>query len=146
MMPPRSSQVLMASLTLRIAHPPAGSVIVLNHSSTDACIWNIGNTWGDDALSFEVTAAGQNTIVSIARKRLQRYTRNVPSSVVIAPGTQHEIPFDLGDGTWDLDVAQKLLLHPDSQIRAIYDSGDSPEVHSQGVWRGQLRTSFLRLQ
>lgn len=146
MIPPPSSQALLAVLTLRSAQPPAGSVIVQNHSSTDARIWDTGNTWGDDALSFEVTAAGQNALVSIAKKRLQRYTRNVPSSVVIAPGTQHEIPFDLGDGTWDLAVAQKLLVHAGAQIRAIYDSGDSPEVQAQGVWRGQLRTSFLPLE
>ncbi|SRR5216684_614920 len=145
-MPSPNSRALRAALTLRTARPPAGSVIVQNHSSTDARIWDTGNTWGDDALSFEVTAAGQNAIVSIAKNRLQRYTRNVPASVVIAPGTQYEIPFDLGDGTWDLDVAKELLVHAGSQIRAIYDSGDSPEVQAQGVWRGQLRTSFLPLQ
>jgi hypothetical protein len=133
----------LAALTLRTARPPAGSVIVQNHLRSEVRIWDRGNTWGDDALSFEVTAAGESAIVT---KRLQRYTRNVPSSVVVAPGMQHEIPFDLGDGTWNLDVAQKLLVRAGSGIRAIYDSGDSLEVQTQGVWWGQFRTSFLPLQ
>jgi hypothetical protein len=136
------SQDLSAALKLRIAHPPAGAVIVQNHSSNDARIWDIGNTWGDDALSFEIMAAGQSAIV---KRNLQRYTRNVPSLVIIALGSYHEIPFDLGDGTWALDIAQKLLVHAGSQMRAIYASGDSPEVQALGVWRGQLRTSFIPL-
>jgi hypothetical protein len=115
---------------------------VQNPSRTEARIWATGNTWGDDALSFEVVADKRSAIV---RKKAQRYTRNVPSSVALAPGAQHEIPFDLGDGTWDLDVAQDLLVHAHSQLRAIYDSGDSPEVQAQGVWRGQLRTNFVPL-
>ena len=98
--PSSRSQPLSAALTLRTGRPPAGSVVVQNHASTELRIWDMGNTWGDDALSFEVTAGGQSATV---KKRPQRYTRNVPSVVVLAPGGQHEIPFDFGDGTWDLE-------------------------------------------
>ena len=59
-------------------------------------LWRPGNTWGDDALTFEATT------------RLVRqadYTRNVPSSVEVPPGGTHELPFDLEDGTWSAAVA-----------------------------------------
>jgi len=98
----------------------------------------MGNTWGDDALTFEVTAAGKSAVI---RKKPQRYTRNVPATVVIPPEGEHEIPFDLGDGTWNLGDARALCEELDAQLRAIYDSGDTSEVKQQGVWKGVLRTA-----
>jgi len=131
-----------ATIEFRSIMPPAGLLVVENESGADLRIWRQGNSWGDAAMSFNVAADGGNTRVT---KVAKDYTRNVPASISVPPGGHHGLPFDLGDGSWQPASSLSLLGQTDASLEAVYDSGDSPELHEQGVWQGELRSGFYPL-
>lgn len=134
-----------ATLTLRPAPMPAGAVRVHNGSDADVRVWDLGNSWGDGALTFEATADGHEDPAVIAKRDDLRYTRNVPRSTLVASGASHDVAFDLGDGTWDLTTAREVLARPDVTVRALYASGETPEGEEHGLWQGTLRTDAVPL-
>jgi hypothetical protein len=128
-------------LTIRIA--PAGTsrttgiVILTNAGDEAARVWRTGSTWGDDAYSFE--AAGAGAARPIARKP-QVHTRNVPGTVTLQPGGRYEVTFDLLDGTWETGDAIPALQSKSARLVAVYDAGTSPEVKTEGVLPGRIRS------
>jgi hypothetical protein len=134
------------SLTIRLQlhrkKPPAGEVVVQNRGATPIRLWRVGNSWGDETLSFDVIAGSGAHHLS---RQFQVYTRNVPSSFLLDPGAEHRIAFDLGDGTWKPGEILSLLNAPEAQLLAIYDVPASPEALAHGVWTGQVRSSGVRL-
>ena len=121
----------------------AGKIVLANRGSADLRLWNMGNSWGDETLSFEVTWDGRSERVT---RKPQDYTRNVPSSAVVAPNRKHQIPFDLRDGTWEPAEVIDRLTSPGAQITAVYSVRKSPEALSHDVWTGELRSQPVRLK
>lgn len=130
-----------AALTLRIepaaASRTAGSAILTNTGDSELRVWQTGNTWGDDALSFE--ASGNGSTARIVRKP-QVYTRDVPASVALKPGERYERPFDLEDGTWEPADTIRAVQSPDVRLVAVYDVPRSADAVTQDVWIGKLRS------
>ena len=124
------------------ASPPgAGWVVLTNRGAADVRIWQIGNTWGDEALSFEVSADGSTVRVE---RQPQVYTRNVPASVLLTPGDRFAIPFDLSDGTWKLDEFGYPLPHQ-CDVAAVYDVPRSPEAIEHQVWVGRITSERVTI-
>jgi hypothetical protein len=98
-------------------------------------IFNMGNSWGDDAWSFELLPDGEKP--RRVRRSPQTYTRNVPSTTEVAPGATGRWPFDLGDGTWELEAAPDLS---GIVLVAIYDAPPTPESQELGIFTGPLRS------
>jgi len=133
---------LTAVIELHSTDPLVGAVVIENHSNDAVRIWRPGSSWGDEALSFELSASDQTTRIT----RVPRdYTRNVPASLTVALGARQEIPFHLGDGTWRPTFALAQLGQVCAWIVAIYESGDSPQVQEQGMWRGKIRSASVPL-
>jgi hypothetical protein len=88
-------------------------------------------------LSFEVIRGPAITRVVRAP---QVYTRNVPSPVAVPAGGRHRIPFDLGDGTWQIDRPPGELFGAGASLVAVYEVPESREATEAGVWTGQLRS------
>lgn len=135
------------SLTLQIevrsGRPlPAGSIVLDNTGSAPIRVWRTGNQWGDTVLSFEVSR-GDDTVRIV--RQPQVYTRNVPSSLAVPPGTRHEWPFDLGDGQWQADAPLEQVVVPGAQLVAVYNVPPSPEAKDQGVWTGEIRSKPVLL-
>jgi len=121
------SDRLTSTVELRSAAPPAGDVAVFNGSDHDVRLFNLGNSWGDDAWSFELGGAA-------VRRRPQSYTRNVPSARTIAPDATERFSFDFGDGTWEADAAEGKPV-------AVYHAPPTPEAKELGIFTGPLRSS-----
>lgn len=137
-----SNRSLAIRIDLRSTAPVSGRVVLINRGNKNVYLWKLGNSWGDETLSFEVTRDGQ--IQRVVRKQ-QEYTRNVPSSVLIAPSGSYEIPFDFGDGSWEPKAVIDRLGAPDTRLTAIYHVGKSPEAVFHNIWMGRLRSRPLRL-
>ena len=111
------------SLAVAIERAPtagAGWVVLTNEGPGDLRVWQIGNTWGDEALSFEVSDGG--SAVHVEREP-QVYTRNLPESIELKPGARYRMPFDLLDGTWKLDAISRARGAGPSQpieVAAVY--------------------------
>lgn len=93
-------------------------------------------------LSFEVLRGPSITRVVRAP---QVYTRNIPSSVEVPAGGRHRVPFDLGDGTWQLDVPAGELFGAGASLVAVYEVRESREASEARVWTGRLRSQPVPL-
>jgi hypothetical protein len=129
-------------LELARSRPPAGTVVLVNSGPEAVRVWRMGNSWGDETLSFEVTR-GEH-VVHVVRAP-QEYTRNVPSSVAVPPGGRHELPFDLGDGSWESDEPLDRLAGPGAQLVAVYEVRETPESRAHGVWTGRVESEPVAL-
>jgi hypothetical protein len=134
---------LRATIDLRAPAPPAGFVVVHNDGPAAVRVWRTGNEWGDDALFFEVSHGGRTARVL---SRGQNYTRNVPSAVGVSPGSGHEWPFDLGDGTWDTEPPAVDAPPDAAELVAVYAPRESPEAVAAGVWVGEVRSAPVTLE
>jgi hypothetical protein len=121
--------------------PGAGRVVLINRGAADVRIWQLGNTWGDEPLSFEASLGGSTVRVERAP---QVYTRNVPASVLLPPGDRFPIPFDLLDGTWKLDAIGRPLP-PRLDVAAVYDVPRSPEAVTHQVWAGRITSEWVTI-
>jgi len=129
-----------AVIELRASVPPAGSVVLVNDGPEPVRVLRRGNEWGDEAVSFELERGGRTTRVVRAP---QLHTRNVPSSVSVPAGGRHEVPFDLGDGTWETGEAE--LLDEVGSIVAEYRVEPSPLIVANDIWTGRLRSDPVPL-
>jgi hypothetical protein len=129
----------VVTLTLRCSGAgPTGVVEVHNDGDAALRIWRTGTSWGDTALRFEATTG--SGVVRIARKALI-YTRDVPSTVEIGPGEGLDLPFDLADGTWQVEPSGDDV--PDltgARLEAVYEIAPSAEAREQGTWTGTARS------
>lgn len=124
---------LTARIELAAGGRPAGTVAIVNAGDAPVRLWRPGNTWGDDALTFEVDGT-----------RLVReadYTRNAPSAADVPPGAAHELPFDLADGTWTGGSPPAA----GASLVAVYDVPRTPEAAEHGVWVGRVRSEPVEL-
>ena len=133
----------MISVDLRSRAAPSGSVVLCNSGADAVRVFATGNRWGDEALSFEVIAAG--SAARIARAP-QVYTANVPVTALIPPGGRYEIAFDLSDGSWETDAVGAALAAPGAMLVAVYEILPSPEALEQQVWTGAVRSAPVPLQ
>jgi len=126
----------------RVGTPAAGTVVLENKGSADLVVWRAGNAWGDEVLSFDAAwdVEGSERIV----RKPQVYTVNVPASVAVPPGGQHEIPFALTDGSWEPDPAVARLAGAGADLTAVYDVPASHESAAYGVWTGRVRSDPVR--
>jgi hypothetical protein len=122
--------------------PPAGAVALINMGGAVIRTWTLGNEWGDEMISFEVTC--DSTVIQVMRSP-QVYTRNVPGSIEVPAGGRHQIPFDLGDGSWQLAAPARELFARGRRIVAVYEVPPSHEASTAGVLTGHLRSRAISL-
>ncbi len=125
---------LTARIELATGAGPAGTVAIVNDGDEPVRLWRPGNSWGDDALTFE---AGGTRFV-----READYTRNAPSAVDVAPGAAHALPFDLADATWTGGPPPG----PGDRLVAVYLVPETPEAADQRVWIGCVRSAPVELR
>jgi hypothetical protein len=122
-----------------VATSPGGAVsfivVLTNLSDTAVTTWENANSWGYRTLAFEITTKDGKR--HIATKKRQVFTRNGPSTFVIAPGVSRLIPVRL-DSDWDGVPALQIDAGETFQIRAIYEVPPSPEAATAGVWVGRV--------
>jgi hypothetical protein len=135
-------QVLDVDVSLTDAGRPAGDVVLVSRGPAPARVWRMGNSWGDETVSFEISSGGDMAVV---KRKPQVYTRNVPSSFEIPPGGRHAFPFDLSDGAWRTEAALGLLEAGDVRLVAVYELVPDHEAVEQGCWTGRIRSEPVPL-
>ena len=95
------AQSLEIRIELQSSAPPAGAVVLHNADASELRVWQMGVSWGDKTLSFELNTAGKPQSIKL---RPQVYTVNKPISAPLAPGQDYRIEFNLGDGEWRPDL------------------------------------------
>jgi hypothetical protein len=77
---------------------PFSLVVLTNVAKEPQAAWETWNSWGYQAIRFEVTTPdGRKTVVS---PRMQDFTRNFPSTFLVQPGEHCVYPIAL-DEWWE---------------------------------------------
>ena len=136
-----STGSLELSVEILSTAPVGGKVVLVNRGSSEIRVWRAGNSWGDETLSFVAIIAGRKQ--NIIRKP-QTYTRNVPASVTLPREGKYEIPFELGDDSWEPPIKESDVS--DTQLEAMYRIVKSPESETHHVWTGEIHSEPVRLK
>lgn len=131
--------ITLAKRTPRDAELPRRDFYVLlsNVSSQPQNVWEDWNSWGYQAISFELTTAdGKKHVVS---KRQQEFTRNFPSTVVIEPG-EHQVFVIHFDEWWEIQPPISKTDETPITLKAIYEVSPTPESAQYKAWTGRLQS------
>jgi hypothetical protein len=114
-------------------------VVLTNISEEPQATFERWNSWGYQAVSFEIqTANGDKVALS---KRPQLFTKNYPSIFIIPPGEHMVYPISL-DEEWDA-VPPLPMTHATPMpitIKAIYEVSPTPQSAEWKVWTGRLES------
>lgn len=112
-------------------------VVLTNVSSEPQPIWESWNSWGYQAISFELaTSDGKKYIIS---RGPEGFTRNFPSTFLVAPG-EHQVYAIHLDKRW---VARPAFPKADEMpitIKAIYELQSTQEASQYKVWIGRVES------
>jgi hypothetical protein len=112
-------------------------VILTNISREPHPVWETWNSWGYQAISFELTTAdGKKFVVS---KRQEGFTKNFPSTFIVAPGEHQVYPIKL-DEWWETHPALAKADEMPITLKAVYEVSTTPEAIQFKVWTGRLES------
>jgi len=150
--PPFSISVVPASSrsegfgrSIAMAHEKASDfyVVLTNTSSEQQAVWEYGNSWGYQTISFELTAVdGKKFLVS---RREEDFTRNFPSTFQIEPG-EHQVYAIRFDERWDTQPSLPKADEESISLKAIYEVPPTPEAARYRVWTGRLESHTYHLK
>jgi hypothetical protein len=138
--PTRSQEPSGRGISMAKKSPGTFYVILTNVSKEPQAAFESWNSWGYQAVSFEVQTSDGNTIA--ISKKPQGFTVNFPSKFVIPPGEDMVYPISL-DEEWDavppLPTADETPIP--ITITAIYEVRPTPEASKGKVWTGRLESN-----
>ena len=114
-----------------------------NTSSEQQAVWQYGNSWGYQTISFELTTvAGKKFLVS---RREEGFTVNFPSTFLIEPGEHQVFAIQL-DKRWETQQSLPKTNEESISLRAIYEVPPTPEAARYKVWTGRLESHSYDLK
>lgn len=112
-------------------------VLLSNVSKQPQTVWEDWNSWGYQAISFELTTADGKK--HVASKRQQEFTRNFPSTVVIEPGELQVYVIHF-DEWWEIHPPIPKTDEMSITLKAIYEVSPTPESSQYKAWTGRLES------
>jgi hypothetical protein len=135
--PPGGRFISMADEKADVFH-----VVLTNVSKEVQPVFETWNSWGYQAISFELTLrGGRKTIISVSD---QDFTRNFPSTFHILPGEHQVFPIRL-DKTWEMNPKVALGSETLVTLKAIYEVVESPESRANHIWAGRVESNACQL-
>ena len=112
-------------------------VVLTNVSKGPQSIWEYWNSWGYQAISFELTTAdGKKFVLS---KKQEEFTANFPSTFIVEPGEHQVYPIRL-DEWWETHPALPKRDEMPITLKAVYEVTPTPEATEYKVWTGRLES------
>jgi hypothetical protein len=112
-------------------------VVLTNVSGLPQPVWESWNSWGYQALSFELTTTdGKKFVVS---KKQQNFTRNFPSMLLVEPG-EHQVYAIALDELWETKPTLPKSDRMPIALKAIYEIAESPQAAQNHVWVGRVES------
>jgi hypothetical protein len=131
-----------SSITMAHSKPRDFYVVLTNTSKEPQAVWEDWNSWGYQAVSFEMmTADGKKYLVS---KRQQIFTVNFPSAFLIEPGG-HQVYSIRLDIQWESRPPIPKTEEMPITLRAIYEVSPTPESARYKVWTGRIESHIYNL-
>jgi hypothetical protein len=105
-------------------------------------VWATRNSWGYQAISFELTTADGHRL--LLTKREQDFDTNFPSTFVVQPGEHQVFPIRL-DKEWEARPAVPKASEMPITLKAIYEVTATPEAPQHKVWTGRIESHTYNL-
>lgn len=124
-------------ITMAKIKPREFYVVITNVSGAPQSIWEYWNSWGYQAISFELTMAdGKKFVLS---KKQEEFTRNFPSTFVVEPGEHQVYPIKL-DEWWETHPSLPKTDEMPIKLKAVYEVTTTVEATQYKVWTGRLES------
>lgn len=126
-----------SGITMARDKPDEFYVLLTNVSQVPQKAWEYSISWGYQAISFELTTAdGKKFAIS---KRQEGFTRNFPSTYVIAAG-EHQVFAIRFDKLWVAHPSLRMADEIPITLKAIYEVIPTPESEKYKVWTGRVES------
>src|SRR6202041_3583659 len=117
--PGRSGDITMAK-----KNPNVFFVVLTNVSGLPQPVWESWNSWGYQALTFELTTTdGKKFVVS---KKRHDFTANWPSWLLVKPGEHQVFAIEL-DESWATNPTLPASDRMPITMKAIYEIAETPQ-------------------
>ena len=131
-----------SSITMAHNKPRDFYVVVTNVSKEPQAVWEYWNSWGYQAISFELTTTDGKKFV--ASKRQEVFTVNFPSTFLIEPGEYQVYAIRL-DKSWETNPPLPKADEMPITLKAIYQVSPTPEATQYKVWTGRIESRSYNL-
>jgi hypothetical protein len=112
-------------------------VVLTNVSTKPQPVFEYWNSWGYEAISFELTTTDGEVFALTTRSR--DFDINRPSTFIVAPGEDQVFAVRF-DGSWQVQPALPTKAEMPITLKAIYSVTDTPEAAKYGVWTGRVES------
>ncbi len=130
--------------TITMAHrmPRDFYVVLTNDSQETQAVWESWNSWGYQAISFELTTTeGKKFVVS---RRQEDFTRNFPSTFLVKPG-EHQVLAIRLDERWQTHPTLPKRDEMPVTLKAVYEVPPTAEATKYKVWTGRIESRIYNL-
>jgi hypothetical protein len=117
-------------------------VVLTNVSNEPQPVFEYWNSWGYQAISFNLTIADGKFFVLTTKSR--DFDMNFPSRFIVMPGEHQVFPVRL-DESWRAQPAIPSNYETPIALKAIYSVDPSPESIKYGVWTGRVESLTYNL-
>ena len=112
-------------------------VVLTNNSQETQAVWESWNSWGYQAISFELTTKeGKKFVVS---RRQQDFTRNFRSTFLVKPG-EHQVFAIRLDEQWETHPTLPKRDEMSVTLKAVYEVPPTAEAIQYKVWTGRVES------
>ena len=117
-------------------------VVLTNVSEKSQPLFQTSNSWGHQAISFEVTLPDGG--VSRVELKPRAFKKNIPSTNIIPPRSHWVFPITL-DKRWESkpDFAREDGIAV--TMKAVYSINQTPESKDKGVWEGKVESEKIEV-
>ncbi|GAA4370952.1 hypothetical protein GCM10023185_45950 [Hymenobacter saemangeumensis] len=117
-------------------------VLLTNTSTTPLRFFEEWNSWGESALSFEITYPNGQTVRSQKRPQLLR-EKNAPTTITVEPGGFYVLDVTFTPTEWQLSprLEKKFGKSMRCRMRAIYAIEPSEDARKEDTWTGTVSSS-----
>lgn len=127
----------IGGITMAKNKPREFYVVITNNSKEPRSIWQFWNSWGYQAVSFELTTAeGKKSIVS---KKQEAFTVNYPAKFLVEPGEHQVYPIKL-DESWEMHPVLPKSDESPVTLKAVYEIPTTSEAFQYKVWTGRVES------
>jgi len=109
-------------------------VVLTNISQEPQPVWEYWNSWGFQAISFELTTADGKKFAVTTKDRTFSY--NFPSTFVVEPN-EHQVFAIRFDDSWAVEPALPTADEMPITLKAIYCVSANPDTAKFHVWTGR---------
>jgi hypothetical protein len=137
--PPFSLSIVpgRSGITMAKKKPDEFYVVLANVSGLPQAVWESWNSWGYQAISFELTTTdGKKFVVS---RRQEEFTVNYPSTFLVKPG-EYQVYAIRFDEWWETHPTLPKSDEMQITLKAVYEVTPTPEATQYKAWTGRVES------